>query len=593
MFSKFKGIQGKFVLLIAVLIVFSTVLVAYLSISQLANYGKQNIDNLTNQLIANHKTRLQGLTDTVYSLLLHYNQLVEKGELTVEEAQELALSRLEAMRYDDGSGYYWIHSAKNLQHPVMVMHPIKPQLNGTDLSNINDFDTVEKIFYNGEIYPKNSGIVTENVKPVNLFVKMNEVCLSEGAGFVKYYWSKAGAQEGVGYPKLSYVKIFKPWDWVVGTGFYIDDVDKETAKANALTISNVNNARWKIIAATIVCLITGLLLSLLFTSRLIKPLKEMVLSVKHVAEGDLTQEIKVKSKDEIGILASTFNQMVGDLKNIITGIQDSSDKLASYSQELASSSEEVTATAEEVAGTTNEVAAISSSGAESAEAAAKESEQVRQVAEEGNKAVQETVEKINSIYTSTKNISGAMHKLGEQSEQIGQIINTITSIADQTNLLALNAAIEAARAGEHGRGFAVVAEEVRKLAEQSANAANEITGLIEQIQVGIGEAINAMDKGSQEVNEGVEIAGNAGAALEQIIKAVEKNIAIIKDVAAGSQRVNEGTQQLSTSNEQITCAIQQVSGSAQELANIAGELQNAVIKFRVNKSGSTSTWSNF
>ncbi|MTI86139.1 MAG: methyl-accepting chemotaxis protein [Firmicutes bacterium] len=342
------------------------------------------------------------------------------------------------------------------------------------------------------------------------------------------------------------------------------------------------NKRFSALIAISSILLALVLLYIIVTSA-VRPISKLDQAVSRVAQGDLTGGVNVnyKSNDEIGSLIKSFGQMFTNIKSIIIRIQGNSEKLASHSQEMASSSEEVSATVEEVASTTNEVAATSEQGAENAGEAAKESEQVQQVAEEGNKAVQETVEKMQSISQSSQNVATAVKNLGEQSNQIGEIISTITNIADQTNLLALNAAIEAARAGEHGRGFAVVAEEVRKLAEQSAGAAGEITGLIEKIQVGVGEAVTAIDSSVVEVDDGVHVANNAGASLEQIIKAIEKNTTVIQDVATGSNQANEGMQQLSASNEQITSTVQQISGAAQELANIAGELQNEVVKFNL------------
>lgn len=314
------------------------------------------------------------------------------------------------------------------------------------------------------------------------------------------------------------------------------------------------------------------------------PLVKMSRVAEGIADGDLTQKLDFgrTSKDELGVLAGSFKTMVENLKLLIKDIQNNASGLASNSLILASSSEEVSATLEEVASTTNQVASISARGAEKASAAVRESELVQQVAGDGNRAVKETIEKMSSIASTSENASHAVQKLGEQSKQIGEIINTITNIAEQTNLLALNAAIEAARAGEQGRGFAVVAEEVRKLAEQSAGAAKQIVGLIKEIQAGVKDAVNAMSKGTAEVNEGVKIADNAGITLSQISSVVERNTAIINEVAIGIKQSDEGTQQLTIANEQITSTMQEVSGAAQELANIANELQVLVGKFKIN-----------
>lgn len=321
---------------------------------------------------------------------------------------------------------------------------------------------------------------------------------------------------------------------------------------------------------------------LFFVRRSIKPIASLDKLTEEVARGNLAISVDTGGKDEVGRLAVNFNQMVDSLRGLVNEVINLSEHLSSHSQELASSSEEVSATVEDMSGITIKVASTSALGAQNADEAASEFEQVKMVAEEGHLAVQETINKINSIAEVSSNASDAIQRLGNQSNQIGQIIATITNIADQTNLLALNAAIEAARAGEHGRGFAVVADEVRKLAEQSAGAASEITDLIKEIQTGVGEAIVAMQQGSQEVNEGVKVVGNAGDTLEQIIKAVEKNTALVQDMAIGAKHANEGMQMLSNSSQQITATIHQVSGAAQELAGIADDLQKAISKFNID-----------
>jgi len=308
---------------------------------------------------------------------------------------------------------------------------------------------------------------------------------------------------------------------------------------------------------------------------------EMVSGANRFAGGDFTNEITVRSSDEVGDLAHSLNAMAGQLRGVILEVVTSSQTLAAHSEELAASAQEVNATAEEVASTTNEVAAMAEKSMDNAVKTTEESQKVVEVAETGGKVVRQTIEKISAIAESANKANESVQGLGSLSAKIGNITDVITGIAEQTNLLALNAAIEAARAGEQGRGFAVVAEEVRKLAEQSGSAAGEIGQLINQIRSGVETAIKSMEQGADDVRDGVSLASEAEKALERIIQAINTNIKFIEEIALGAKQTSEGVQQLSASNEQVTSTIQQVASATQELSDIAGRLQVSVDKFKV------------
>lgn len=376
---------------------------------------------------------------------------------------------------------------------------------------------------------------------------------------------------------------------VAATINQVDQLMDERIKLNnilceELIYQNQDDAktgRYTAIIISVVAITAGILLSFFVTRAITVPIKVMVGGVQRVAEGDFTQSIEVKSRDEIGHLANTINKMREQLRDLVKNITATSQSLAAHSEELAASTEEVSATIEEVADTTTEVSTISLQGRENALAAAEDTDRLQIVAQHGNEAVTDTVNKINGIAAITQQVNTAVQELGVISKQIGDIINVITSIADQTNLLALNAAIEAARAGEQGRGFAVVAEEVRKLAEQSANATKEISGLITRVQHGVDQAVLAMDKGIIEVQDGVRIADTAGQSLKEIIDAVQNTVDLIRDVAEGTRQTNEGTSQLAAATQQISSTIQEVTAAAGELAKMGEQLSDAAVKFKV------------
>ncbi len=343
-----------------------------------------------------------------------------------------------------------------------------------------------------------------------------------------------------------------------------------------------------------------------------------------LAQGDLREQIaRVTSEDEIGQLAKGFRDMRTNLRALV-------GKVHAQAEQLAASSEELTASADQSAQASNQVANSITEVAEGAAAqlaaandtaavvqqmsasiqevsattneVADQSNRAANQAHEGNKAVNKAVEQMGRIEQTVNNSAQVVAGLGERSKAIGQIVATISGIAGQTNLLALNAAIEAARAGEQGRGFAVVAEEVRKLAEQSQAATEQISELIGGIQGDTEQAVAAMDSGTREVKLGAEVVDAAGRAFHEIVELVTQVSGQVKDVSAtieqmaiGSQQIVESVnkidklskdaagqaQNVSAATEEQSASMGEIASSSQSLAKLALELQEAVGQFKV------------
>jgi len=331
----------------------------------------------------------------------------------------------------------------------------------------------------------------------------------------------------------------------------------------------------------IISIAIGIVISIFLSKSIKKPVSEMISGAKRLAQGDFTQKIKVLSSDEIGVLTNTLNEMSCQLKTLISSVADNAQTLAAHSEELAASTEEVSGSMEEISATTNEVAIVAETSLEKTTTTLMESKEAVKAATSGNEMIKKTVEKINSISESTQKVNNSIRNLGDISSQIGNITEIITGIADQTNLLALNAAIEAARAGEQGRGFAVVAEEVRKLAEQSANATKEISQLTNQIRLGVADAIKSIERSALDVTEGVTLVRDTGLAFENINHSINRNIELIEEITQSIKQTSEGADQLSANNEQISTTIQQVASSTNQLADIANKLQIAITQFQI------------
>lgn len=362
----------------------------------------------------------------------------------------------------------------------------------------------------------------------------------------------------------------------------------------------------------------------IFAARSIsRPVNQLAAVAQQVASGDLTQQVKVVSQDEIGQLATAFNIMVVELKILIKHINANVEQVAASSEELTASSEQSAQAANQIAvsitevanGANEQMAATDETSAviqqmtagvqqmaASANQVAAQSSQAADKAKNGGEAVNKAVTQMARIEDTVNTSAAVVAKLGERSKEIGQIVDTISGIAGQTNLLALNAAIEAARAGEQGRGFAVVAEEVRKLAEQSQEAAKKIAALIGEIQGDTAKAVVAMNDGTREVKTGAEVVNTAGGAFREIADLVMQVSAQVGDISAAIQQTAAGSQHIvgavkkidelsrksageaqgvSAAAEEQLASMEEVATSSEALAKLAQELQTAVVKFRV------------
>ena len=415
------------------------------------------------------------VVEAAWGVLEYYSKQAKMNVMPAEEAKKKAKEAIKNMRYDQDD-YFWI----NDMEPRMVMHAIKAEMDGQNLSENKD--------PNGK----------------RLFVEMVEVCKRNGAGFVDYLWPKPGFAKPV--PKISYVKLLPEWGWIIGSGIYIDDVEKEISQILLVMFG----------AAGII-VVGGLLLSYLMARSISRP-------INHVIEG----------------LTDGADQ-----------VASGSTQVASASQSLAEGASEQAAGIEETSSSIEEMASMTKQNADNANQA--------------NTLMVDTSKVVEEANLSMRALTRSMSEISTASEETGKIIKTIDEIAFQTNLLALNAAVEAARAGEAGAGFAVVADEVRNLALRAADAAKNTANLIEdtvkkikngseivsktneafaKVATGakkVGELVGEISAASNEQAQGVEQINKAVAEMDKV---VQKNAASAEESASASEEMNAQAEQM-------------------------------------------------
>ncbi|RKZ29340.1 hypothetical protein DRQ36_08900, partial [bacterium] len=297
---------------------------------------------------------------------------------------------------------------------------------------------------------------------------------------------------------------------------------------------------------------------------------------------DLTSEVPVTTDDEIGKLAGSFNNMLSGLRGMIMSVLDTANEVSKLIKQLSVSSQDINATTEEVSTTIQEISAGAARTAQRVEETSRVMDDMGLGVEEITSSSRKAVEKINAISKTVGESMEVVEELVAYSEQIGEFVNVISDIANQTNLLALNASIEAARAGEAGRGFTVVAEEVKKLAEDSGEAADKINHIITDIRKKIDDTMQNMRASFVSVEEGREVIAGVSTQIQDIMTTGANRVkSKITEIATMSEDAASATQETSAATEEITSSMEQMNSLIQQLYDRAAELHELVEKFKV------------
>ena len=532
------------------------IILAVLGLVGMLTIAAQSLIETNTILLSEKQQQTQYLVEAAHSLIKASHKNFKDGKITEKQAQQEAINAVMQIRYDNGN-YLWI----NDENAIMVAHAVKPSLNGKDLSKLAD--------------PNGKFLFTEFA---NLVKKTPE------GGVVDYLWEKPGSDKPI--EKISYVKGFTPWKWVIGTGVYIDDIEA----------AMWNSVQGLIIEVVVITLLI-VLLSFFISQSVITPIKRTTEALADLVEGegDLTRRLPINGKDEVSKLAHSFNEFIIKIQGVVEKVQESSESikesslnLSTLAQKSLESNQQQNAETAQIATASNEMLSTINEIANSATTAANLAEGASAEAETSKSIFNKSVQSVQNLSGEITNASTVITELNNECASIDSVLSVIEAIAEQTNLLALNAAIEAARAGEQGRGFAVVADEVRTLAGRTQVATLEINEIIAQLQTKATEAVTAMSKSSDIAENAVSQANTASDSLDSIASAIISISDANHHISTASneqstvtQEIDERVTAIAQLSEESTDRSVEINTGSDQVSKLGAHLTDLIKTFKV------------
>lgn len=525
-------LKQKMLLLTIIPLVVSIVIVMLVVRSKLSELGGQQIASVEAELIASKKESLKNFTQLAISSVQPIIDRATNRNDTAAKKQAADLLRL--MLFGDAKdGYIFVNDYDGVN---VVMGP-KPELEGKSLLGMKDSNGV--------------WVTKELISAAK-----------SGGGYVKYQWPKPSKNMEV--TKLSYSMKIDKFNWSVGTGFYIDDIEDKLAIIRETVSKNIQHTMLMIAFSGLVLLLVFILLALWISAKITRPLIAVAEALTDISagEGDLTRRLSVTTGDEIALVATGFNNFADKIQHLVVDLKKSIEELSRSTVQMNNVVKKTNADVQrqrhettQTAAAVHEMAATAQEVASNAGGAAAAAGEADHATSDGQKEVEATISALQQLYQDVNRSSDVISRLDNDADKIGSVVNVIKEIADQTNLLALNAAIEAARAGEYGRGFSVVADEVRTLANRTQESTQEIQTMIERLLNGAREAVGVMQTSRSQGEKTVERAAKASESLGMITAAVST--------------INNMNMQIASAAEEQTAVADEISSSVQQIADIA------------------------